>query len=98
MSYASPTEGLVRFGSTGDLTVRGRAVPLDSGKRYDNPWAVVPFGAQQLTIADEAGTLRLDFATTSRNATSTPERCGKGHEHHGPGHPGQGHGHDCDPA
>jgi hypothetical protein len=98
VSYASPTEGLVQFGTTGALTVKGQAVPLDTGKRYDNPWALVPFGSQQLTIADKAGSLKLDFATTSRTVASTPEHCGKGHDHHDPGHPGNGHGHECDPG
>jgi hypothetical protein len=100
VSYASPTEGLVRFGTTGPLTVNGKPVALDTGKRYDNPWALVPFGSQQLTIADKAGTLALDFATSTRTATSTPVRpChGHGHEHHGADHPGRGHGHRCDPA
>ena len=75
--------------------MKGTAVALDTGKRYDNPWAVADVGAAQLTIADEAGSLKLDFAASTRVAASTPEHCGKGHEHHGPGHPG--HGHDCDP-
>jgi hypothetical protein len=99
VSYESPTEGLVTFGTTGPLTVKGQAVALNSGQRYDNPWALVPFGAKQLTIADKAGDLRLDFATSSRTASSTPLRTchGHGHEHHGTGHPGRGHGHECDP-
>ena len=75
--------------------MKGRPVALDSGKRYDNPWALVPFGSQQLTIADKAGDLKLDFATTTRTASSTPEHCGAGHDHHRPGNLAQGHG--CDP-
>ena len=70
MSYDSPTEGLVQFGSTGPLTVKGRDVPLSSGKRYDNPWALADVGASQITIADKAGDLRLDFATSTRTASS----------------------------
>jgi hypothetical protein len=97
VSYQSPTEGLVHFGTTGPLTVQGRPVALDTGKRYDNPWAVADFGSPQLTIADTAGSLKLDFSTSTRAATSTPEHCGHGHDHHGPDHPGHGHGHDCDP-
>ena len=97
VSYASPTEGLVRFGTTGPLTVKGRSVALDTGQRYDNPWALVPFGSQQMTIADTAGSLKLDFATASRTASSTPPHCGHGHDHHGPDHAGRGHGHECDP-
>ena len=79
MSYASPTEGLVQFGTTGGLTVKGQPVALDAGKRYDNPWALVPNGAQQLTIADKAGDLKLDFATSTRTASSRPGHRGHGH-------------------
>src|SRR6185437_14313873 len=95
VSYQSPTEGLVSFGTTGPLTVQGKPIALDTGKRYDNPWALADFGASQITIADKAGALKLDFADSTRTATSTPDHCGKGHEHHGPDHPGHGHGHDC---
>ena len=95
MSYASPTEGLVQFGTTGALTVKGRPVALDSGKRYDNPWALVPFGAQQITIVDTAGDLKLDFATSSRTASSTPEHAGRATTPR-PRPPAQRHG--CEPA
>lgn len=70
VSYVSPTEGQVRFGTTGPLTVKGRTVPLDSGKRFDNAWASVPVGARQISIADRAGELRLDFARATRTAIS----------------------------
>ena len=81
VSYQSPTEGLVHFGTTGPLTVQGKQIALDTGKRYDNPWALVPFGAQQMTISDKAGDLKLDFATSTRTASSTPEHCDDGHGH-----------------
>lgn len=69
VGYDSPTEGLVQFGTTGPLTVKGRAVPLDTGKRYDNPWASVKFGATRVVVADAAGALVLDFASVTRTAT-----------------------------
>ena len=89
VSYQSPTEGLVQFGTTGDLKVKGQVVALDSGKRYDNPWASAPVGARQITIADTAGDLKLDFATSTRVASSTKT---KHHGHHDHGH--HDHGHD----
>jgi hypothetical protein len=78
VSYQSPTEGLVSFGTTGPLTVKGAPVALDAGKRYDNPWALADFGASQITIADTAGSLKLDFAASTRVAMSTPKHCDKG--------------------
>ena len=95
VSYQSPTEGRVTFGTTGPLTVAGTPIALDTGKRYDNPWAVADFGSQQLTIADKAGALKLDFARTTRTATSTPARC----RPHDRGGDAGGHGRDdrCGP-
>jgi hypothetical protein len=46
-------------------------VPLDSGMRYDNPWAAARFGATKITIADTAGKLDLDFARGTRVASSS---------------------------
>jgi len=70
VSYDSPTEGVMSFGSTGALTVKGHDIPLDTGKRYDNPWAFADFDTQQITIADTAGDLRLDFGASKRKASS----------------------------
>ncbi len=91
-SYASPTEGAVAFGTTGALTVKGIATPLDTGKRFDNPWSVANVGSQQITIADTAGKLDLDFATASRTASSTRRH----RPHHDHGANGNGNGHDGD--
>jgi hypothetical protein len=99
VSYLSPTEGTVRFGTTGPLTVDGAEIALDAGHRYDNPWAKTPVGAQQITIADTRGSVALDFAAGTRTATSAVPRsrhCGNGHGHHGADHPGRGRGHECD--
>ncbi len=86
VAYDSPTEGRVTFGTTGDLAVNGAAVPLDTGKRYDNPWALADFGAQQITIADKAGALKLDFAKVTRSVSAIRTHPGKGHNDHGHGH------------
>ena len=82
-SYVSPTEGTVAFGTTGSLTVKGIATPLATGKRFDNPWALANVGSKQITIADTAGKLELDFATATRTASST--RRHRPHEHEGDG-------------
>ena len=79
VSYDSPTEGTVTFGSTGALTVEGAEVALDTGKRYDNPWAVAGFDTPQITIADKAGDLRLDFSRAERSVSSKRVRHGHGH-------------------
>ena len=71
VSYESPTEGAVSFGTTGSLRVKGATVALDTGKRYDNPWALANFGASAITIADTAGKLKLDFARGTRVAEIT---------------------------
>ena len=71
VSYESPTEGAVSFGTTGPLAVKGADVALDTGKRYDNPWALANFGASAITIADTAGALKLDFAHGSRVTSVT---------------------------
>jgi hypothetical protein len=86
-SYTSPTEGTVAFGTTGSLMVKGVETPLNTGKRFDNPWAVANVGAQQITIADTAGNLKLDFANVTRTASAT-----RRHHRHGPkdGRPGGG--------
>jgi hypothetical protein len=72
VTYESPTEGAVSFGSTGPLTVGGETVRLDGGMRYDNPWARAEFDASKVTIADKAGSLELDFTTGTRRAATTP--------------------------
>ncbi len=86
VSYGSPTEGEVAFGTTGSLMVKGAEVPLNSGKRFDNPWALADVGAVQITIADAAGDLKLDFAANSRTASSKKVKHNHGH--------GDDHDHD----
>ena len=78
-SYTSPTEGTVAFGTTGSLMVKGVETPLNTGKRFDNPWALANVGAQQITIADAAGNLKLDFGAVTRTASSS--RRHHRHEH-----------------
>lgn len=81
VTYQSPTEGAIAFGTTGSLKVRGAAVPLNSGKRFENPWASATVGALQYTIADAAGDLKLDFATNTRTVSSQKVKRGHGHGH-----------------
>jgi hypothetical protein len=70
VTYQSPTEGLVSFGSDAPLVAAGKEVPLNTGMRYDNPWARAAFDAPSITIADTAGSLVIDFTTGSRTAAS----------------------------
>ncbi len=88
VSYRSPTEGDVAFGTTGSLMVKGAEVPLNSGKRFDNPWALADVGAAQITIADAAGDLKLDFAANSRTVSSKKVKHGHGHGYGHDGRPG----------
>jgi hypothetical protein len=69
VAYASPTEGEVRFGTTGPLVVNGAEVPLSAGFRFDNPWARAAVGADELVIGDPEGSLVLDFTTGRRAVT-----------------------------
>ena len=80
VTYESPTEGMVAFGTTGSLSVNGADTPLNTGKRYDNPWSLAAFDTSKITIADAAGDLRLDFADASRAASSKRVRHGHRHE------------------
>lgn len=66
VSYRSPTEGLITFGTTGPFTVDGAEVPLRVDARYDNPWSHTPFDAPVVEIADEHGGVTLDFTTGTR--------------------------------
>ena len=70
--YESPTEGARQLRDhRRRCTVKGADVALDTGKRYDNPWALADFGASAITIADKAGALKLDFAHGSRVTSVT---------------------------
>ncbi len=75
VAYQSPTEGGVHFGTTGPLTVRGSAVTLDTGMRYDNPWSHAAFGASVVRIADRLGGVTLDFGTGKRAVFSCHRGC-----------------------
>lgn len=75
--YDSPTEGTVAFGSTGPLQVDDADVPLASGLRYDNPWTRAEIGAERFEIADDQGSLVLDFAQgerTTAGGAAAPDR------------------------
>jgi hypothetical protein len=90
VSWDSPTEGPLTFGSAAPLTVKGAVVPIDAYPRYDNPWSRTPFDAQLVKIADAESGVILDFA--SGNRTLIPPRRDDHHDH---GHH-HGHHHDRD--
>jgi hypothetical protein len=68
VSWTSPSEGLLEFGSTSPFQVGGAPVALDGYPRYDNPWTQTPFGADQVNLAAGERSLSLDFATWTRTA------------------------------
>jgi hypothetical protein len=73
VSYVSPTEGAVTFGTTAPLTVGGKVVPIADYPRYDNAWSHTPFDAPVARIADRKGGLVLDFEKGRRHVYS----CGR---------------------
>ncbi|RJO67260.1 MAG: hypothetical protein C4523_10010 [Myxococcales bacterium] len=73
MEYDSPSQGLMRFGWHGPLTVNGEEVAIAGYPRYDNPFVHVEFDATRYDVAlDEYGLL-LDFAAGRREFTEPAE-------------------------
>ncbi|HEX5096961.1 MAG TPA: hypothetical protein VFX21_13135 [Acidimicrobiia bacterium] len=66
VDYTSPTEGHMRFGSTGPLTVNDTEVDLHPTARIDNPFVTVPFEGKTYEIKAGDDTLTLDFANWKR--------------------------------
>jgi hypothetical protein len=63
VSWRSPTEGKVTFGTHADLKVSGSPVAIDGYARYDNLWSRTPFGSPTVSIADKKGGLTLDLTS-----------------------------------
>ena len=72
VTWDSPSQGALDFGTQGPLTVDGTEVALDGYPRYENPWTTVPFDADDLSIAAGRFSLGLDFATWTRSADAAP--------------------------
>lgn len=88
VTWQSPTEGALTFGTHAPMTVRGAVVPIDGYPRYDNPWSHTAFDAPVVRIADREGGVTLDFATGRRTVTGA-----RGHDdgHHDDGEHGHPH-------
>lgn len=69
VSWTSPTQGLLQFGSTSAFVVDGVETPLGGYPRYDNAWTQTPFMADQVTLTQGERSLVLDFATWTRTAS-----------------------------
>jgi len=59
--YASPSQGRVRFGWDGPLTVNGQEPPLHTYPRFDNPYCHCPFLSSEMVIRRGDDAVRLDF-------------------------------------
>jgi hypothetical protein len=60
--YTSPSQGEVRFGWTGPLTVRGTSIPLRGYPRFDNPYCQAALGERVYTLRRGASHLTWDFS------------------------------------
>ncbi len=66
--YDSPSEGLMRFGTTGQLSVKGRDIALNGYPRMDNPFTTVAFEGRRMAL--RAGDLSLTLDTKSWTRTA----------------------------
>ncbi|MEZ4267732.1 MAG: glycoside hydrolase family 88 protein [Myxococcota bacterium] len=64
--YDSPSQGEVRVGWTGAMTVAGAAVDLGPYPRWDNAHQLTPRGTDQSTVRVGADVLETDFYTGKR--------------------------------
>ncbi|MFN8052309.1 MAG: hypothetical protein U0Q22_12765 [Acidimicrobiales bacterium] len=66
VSYASPMEGLLEFGTVGAFRVAGAARALRDHPRHSSPWAEQCHLGEGFDIADGGSRLRIDFTTGGR--------------------------------
>lgn len=64
--YVSPTEGELRFGSSGPFTVDGTATPLRDHPRHSSPWAEQCQLVEAFDIREGDARLAMDFTTAGR--------------------------------
>ncbi|HEY2997598.1 MAG TPA: hypothetical protein VGJ43_03435 [Acidimicrobiales bacterium] len=72
VAYSSPSEGEIRFSTTGPLTVGGAEVPLHGTDRFANPFGTAAAGAGRIELRDGPATLVLDTTTWTRRADLRP--------------------------
>jgi hypothetical protein len=67
--FDSPSQGTMEFALDGPLRVDGEEVELHRDLRYDNPWASVPFRADDVEISDGEVSLLLDLRDWTRTVS-----------------------------
>src|SRR6185312_11222079 len=67
VTYASPSQGAVSFGSTSSLVAAGETRSLGPFPRYLNPWSIAPFDGKTLHVQDGPYGVDLDFGVPSRS-------------------------------
>jgi len=60
--YASPSQGELRFGWTGPLTVQGEPVALRAYPRFDTPYVSAQIGDRRYQVRFEGESLEWDFS------------------------------------
>ena len=66
VSYASPSQGMIRFGWDGPAELDGVEVGVGDHPRFDNPWSQTEFGSAQTKIEIEGHGVDLDFEAGTR--------------------------------
>src|SRR5690606_24538601 len=69
VTWTSPSQGLLEFGTTGAFTVDGAEVDLRSEKRFDNPWMQVPFDSSELSVDIGGRRLHHDYTAWKRQVS-----------------------------
>jgi hypothetical protein len=66
VSYASPSQGMIRFGWDGPAEVDGQEVAVGNHPRFDNPWSQTEFGSPRTKIEIDGIGVDLDFEAGTR--------------------------------
>lgn len=66
VAYDSPSQGLLEFGWTGDLTLTGATVNLGEYPRYGNPYVYAAFPSETITVSHLTNRLELEWETPKR--------------------------------
>ncbi|MFZ4516829.1 MAG: twin-arginine translocation signal domain-containing protein [Microthrixaceae bacterium] len=69
VTYVSPSEGELRFGTQGGFTVKGAASPLRDHPRHSSPWAEQCANGEGFDISDGEVRLQLDVAHAGRRVS-----------------------------
>ena len=69
VSYDSPSQGLLQFGSAGPLTQRGAAVSVSNYDRYQSRFSYAAFPGETFEFRHGQDSLVLDFANQARQVS-----------------------------